>query len=235
MNAGRENKFTLIELLVVIAIIAILAALLLPSLKSAKEEAKKIVCLSQIKQLNLAAQMYLEEGGMHFPPGNNGGAYGVGDQWYQASLLGSYFNADLPRYYKINGVWCPPYDSIIRCPSLPVQKGAEEVRSWIALNSSWYFADTAKAYEYGPSITEFKSPEKVVVFEDCPYAAFSYICNYATVGGAWIEGSTTSYVCDYRHKGGVNYGFADAHAAYIKNPNSAFNAGEIRARPNLSR
>jgi len=50
--------FTLIELLVVIAIIAILAALLLPALKQAKETAKTILCINNMKQLGLAEMLY---------------------------------------------------------------------------------------------------------------------------------------------------------------------------------
>ena len=67
LNRTPHRIFTLIELLVVIAIIALLAAMLLPALKSARERARELSCMSRLKQLGPVVLMYGNDWNGYFP------------------------------------------------------------------------------------------------------------------------------------------------------------------------
>ncbi|MBE6391801.1 MAG: DUF1559 domain-containing protein [Lentisphaerae bacterium] len=111
----KHACFTLIELLVVIAIIAILAAILLPALQSARERGRSISCASNLKQIGVAAQAYIDQmDGFMMPQktkGPNGTAY---DPWnYESTWLQHYITGK-PSDTIAN--WFG-YSSVNRCPS----------------------------------------------------------------------------------------------------------------------
>ena len=62
-----RHAFTLIELLVVIAIIAILAAILFPVFANAREKAREVSCISNLRQIGTAVRMYVQDYDESFP------------------------------------------------------------------------------------------------------------------------------------------------------------------------
>jgi prepilin-type N-terminal cleavage/methylation domain-containing protein len=124
-----KAAFTLVELLVVIAIIAILMGILLPALSRARRQAAAVACLSNMRQLGISFQMYIEGNKQALPVGRQdvpeiGGipqnvAAPVGLNLYWTDMLYPYvlkssvptasFNANQADAYKNSVLWCPQW------------------------------------------------------------------------------------------------------------------------------
>ena len=167
----EKRAFTLIELLVVIAIIAILAAILFPVFAQAREKARATSCLSNMKQVNTAWQMYLQDYDEVMVPfwitnvgDPNLTAAGLGQQWWWPKLTEPYIKN-----------W-----AIHRCPSAPDPSGVwgggpnawygnQMRRSNIGYNylglSTWWACD----YTIGVALASVARPASTVSFTDSTF------------------------------------------------------------------
>ena len=107
----RKRAFTLIEMMVVIAIIGILSALLIPAISVAKQKARSVKCISNLRQLSLGFTMYTDDHAQQLPPLNSGGPFkdpvtphNPTNWWYRIISEAGY----IPSVTNKNGIWrCP--------------------------------------------------------------------------------------------------------------------------------
>ncbi len=182
-----KRGFTLIELLVVIAIIAILAAILFPVFARAREKARQSSCLSNMKQLMLAFQMYVQD----YDEVTNLVLYGPDEcHWY---------NTFVP-YIKNDDVLICPSD-----PDLPVAYAQPYHWGYYHL----YKRSATSSYGGGVPLAKIMHPAEVCAFGETAEDA-------STHNGAFNSSGLWGYAmwAPDRHNDGMNCGMVDGHAKW---------------------
>jgi prepilin-type N-terminal cleavage/methylation domain-containing protein/prepilin-type processing-associated H-X9-DG protein len=233
IRTNSKKGFTLVELLVVIAIIALLMGLLLPALARARGQAKRITCLSGLKQLSLAWMAYAENndgkivnGGQAPAPTTPADIARTEPYWCSAfpTTASPGYDWDLALTYekrvdKLKGgalfKFCQNLKSY-RC----FEAEKDMHRTYImpaSMNARW--VTTAQGYDPAGKVLKrmgqiTKSSERVVFFEEKRITpdAFQFPAPTASPTiPAWTYDKP-----NVMHGDGANFGFADGHADFHK-------------------
>jgi len=136
-----RKSFTLIELLVVVAIIAVLVAILLPALSKAREQAKNVICQSNLNQVSAGMMMYVQDNKDTLPPylGPGTGRFYHYQTWNPYwSWKYTWMDFIFP-YVGSSGVFmCPLKEPV--CPA-PAGHSEETVRFSYFISTGWGFGD----------------------------------------------------------------------------------------------
>lgn len=217
-SRGRGRGFTLIELLVVVAIIATLISILLPSLSQAREMAKGVVCMSNLKQINLALHMYADNNDGACPPSSGGMTdEGISIQWF-GGMIGS-----TGEFFSDKGLLSPYWGTaqIGGCESFDF----DDLRTFygpVDYAYSWYLAGRVDAGGVA-KLSNLGSPSRTAAFWDS-----ARLNNWHYTPGnldrtPWGKPTTAEEPNFHgRHLGKGNVGWADGHA-------SAFEPVQTRA------
>ena len=209
----KRNGFTLIELLVVVAIIALLVSILIPALSEARDQAEKVVCLSNESQMALAVYNYISAYDGYFPylPGEY-----VAVNWgpgQPTSVWDAYQNITDPgsviaKIAAVSGT----YTKVYRCPTAWTFGDYYQVEKQTS-----YFHNGALMHVKATSIVSVPNPSDIVMVHEYGTATVrSYLFPSYPPGVGQLQLAWSAWIPGYfLHSGGGNYTFADRHSEWI--------------------
>ena len=177
----KQDGFTLIELLVVIAIIAILAAILFPVFAQAREKARAASCLSNVRQMGLAAVMYANDYDETYPgmwQWSPGAIYAHAPYLYPPGMT--------PDEAKAKCQTCPYVKSpdVYGCPSRQNLYGGLLMSYGYTYPTMWGdyppIPGSAFGFPTGPALADFKHPAETVMITDSGIFPGTAQCNAST-------------------------------------------------------
>jgi prepilin-type N-terminal cleavage/methylation domain-containing protein/prepilin-type processing-associated H-X9-DG protein len=215
--------FTLIELLVVVAIISVLIAILLPALGSAREQARAVSCMSNMKQLGDASMMYINDYNEYCPSG------GVAGCWpYLANNLAPYFTKTYTGdvwHTMCSGLLASDTAGnnaqdvpIFRCPSDKTPVFSDNKLYWWVAGKGGFSYAVNSFISYGTQIPVNAWSWVGVKYNKINDPSIKYFIAESGVGGT-IDPRYDNFFVYYRHPAGAfnvvgsgtNACFADGH------------------------
>jgi prepilin-type N-terminal cleavage/methylation domain-containing protein/prepilin-type processing-associated H-X9-DG protein len=190
----NNRAFTLIELLVVIAIIAILAAILFPVFAQAREKARSISCLSNLKQIGTATMMYVQDYDETYPSGWGQGTWGdqgtAGSTIWRECLL-PYIQRGQKLTAAQNGGDTNLGDktelkgSVLTCPSTRIRLTSYGYNASHLTTNGWVADSNGNFNNPGLSLAAISAPANLVAYGDAANTAPAKAND-----PKWTEGST---------------------------------------------
>jgi prepilin-type N-terminal cleavage/methylation domain-containing protein/prepilin-type processing-associated H-X9-DG protein len=196
-----RNGFTLIELLVVVAILALLAGLLLPVLASARQSARRSVCLSQLRQFAAAHHLYLQDWDEQFV------------YWYVPG-------PPRPKPFGSHRFWTEflqPYlrgDALFRDPSA---RDRDRPENWLADYAMATWGPGGRWTAEQPHYL-WPGPPLSLGHVTRPWQTIQWVDGRSTTQGAHIDSWTErgwAQGGEFRHGRGGNAAFLDGHARWL--------------------
>jgi prepilin-type N-terminal cleavage/methylation domain-containing protein/prepilin-type processing-associated H-X9-DG protein len=218
LRVRKRSGFTLIELLVVIAIIAVLSALLFPVFAQAREKGRQAACVSNLRQLTLANQMYAQDYDSFYVPAAQDFFTFDNRRWFGLrDTTGRFQPKDGPLipYLKDGG-------ALRKCPSFEATTGFDLgtggfVYNYVAVGGRiWRGGNTAEAFDSSSAESEIGKPAETAMFADGALDVGTPV-EYAflTPPPAVAARIPDAYVLDpsvhFRHQQRADVSFVDGH------------------------